>query len=370
MDIIAATADYEHWLGQQTRLIPDDLARKHRRMAGDRFLFFRGAYYRWLQLWPQTCPELLDAPQVLAVGDLHVGNFGTWRDADGRLAWGVNDFDEAAHLPYTFDLIRLAASAQLAVRISHLRSGLRTICSELLAGYRKWLTSGGRPFVLEEKNLKLRALALQADREPVRFWRQLREKGEQHPARPDAELTSVLSRDLPEAGLDCVYFHRLAGMGSLGKWRVVLLAKWAGGWIAREAKALVPPANAWPASGGPASASQLKLIASKAVRCPDPTYRTDGAWLVRRLAPHCNRIEAKQLRRLSDETCLLQSMGREVANVHLGTASHPDALLADLDRRPRDWLRDAVQRMLATVQEDWKRWRITWRQHRHSAAMF
>jgi len=36
---------------------------------------------------------------VLAVGDLHVENFGTWRDAEGRLIWGVNDFDEAWRLP-------------------------------------------------------------------------------------------------------------------------------------------------------------------------------------------------------------------------------------------------------------------------------
>ena len=30
----------------------------------------------------------MDAPQVLSVGDLHLENFGTWRDADGRLVWG------------------------------------------------------------------------------------------------------------------------------------------------------------------------------------------------------------------------------------------------------------------------------------------
>ena len=31
----------------------------------------------------------------LSVGDLHVENFGTWRDSEGRLIWGINDFDEA-----------------------------------------------------------------------------------------------------------------------------------------------------------------------------------------------------------------------------------------------------------------------------------
>ena len=51
---------------------------------------------------------------MLAVGDIHLENFGTWRDADGRLVWGVNDFDEAAEMPYALDLIRLATSALVA----------------------------------------------------------------------------------------------------------------------------------------------------------------------------------------------------------------------------------------------------------------
>ena len=57
---------------------------------------------------------------MLAVGDMHVENFGTWRDAEGRLVWGVNDFDEAAKMPYTIDLVRLAASAMLAGGAGHL----------------------------------------------------------------------------------------------------------------------------------------------------------------------------------------------------------------------------------------------------------
>ena len=56
----------------------------------------------------------MDAPQVLCVGDLHLENFGTWRDADGRFVWGVNDFDEAAAMPFVLDLVRLATSIRLA----------------------------------------------------------------------------------------------------------------------------------------------------------------------------------------------------------------------------------------------------------------
>lgn len=41
----------------------------------------------------------------MAVGDLHVENFGTWRDIEGRLVWGVNDFDEAHPLSYANDAL-------------------------------------------------------------------------------------------------------------------------------------------------------------------------------------------------------------------------------------------------------------------------
>ena len=58
-----------------------------------------------------VCPDLANAPSVLAVGDIHLENFGTWRDAEGRLVWGVNDYDEAAEMPYILDLVRLAVSA-------------------------------------------------------------------------------------------------------------------------------------------------------------------------------------------------------------------------------------------------------------------
>ncbi len=73
-------------------------------MTKDVFSFLRATFYRWVVLFPQTCPELAAAPALLGVGDLHVENFGTWRDGEGRLIWGINDFDEACTLAYTSDL--------------------------------------------------------------------------------------------------------------------------------------------------------------------------------------------------------------------------------------------------------------------------
>jgi uncharacterized protein (DUF2252 family) len=55
--------------------------------------------FRWAKRIEKLCPELKDAPRVLFVGDTHTENFGTWRDFEGRLVWGVNEFDEATIHP-------------------------------------------------------------------------------------------------------------------------------------------------------------------------------------------------------------------------------------------------------------------------------
>src|SRR5271154_1191354 len=91
MNIHEATASYEKWMARHTRLVAVDLRRKHDLMRHSAFEFFRGTFYRWMQLWDEVCPDLQNAPRLLAVGDLHVENFGTWRDAEGRLIWGCND---------------------------------------------------------------------------------------------------------------------------------------------------------------------------------------------------------------------------------------------------------------------------------------
>src|ERR1700690_1677587 len=120
MNVVKATHRFEEWLVRHPPLVKPDLRLKHKQMAEAVFPFFRATFYRWMQIWPDVCPDLAKAPQVLAVGDLHVENFGTWRDSEGRLVWGINDFDEAAVLPYTNDLVRLAASAMVAIAAGHL----------------------------------------------------------------------------------------------------------------------------------------------------------------------------------------------------------------------------------------------------------
>ena len=134
-----------------TTVVEADLRFKHRQMRKEPFLFFRATFYRWAQLWPDLCADLRHAPKVLAVEDLHVGSFGTWRDEEGRLCWGVDDFDESWPLPYTNDLVRLAASAKIVADVEQLSINVNDSCDTILDGYVKSLRSGGEPFVLAER---------------------------------------------------------------------------------------------------------------------------------------------------------------------------------------------------------------------------
>jgi uncharacterized protein (DUF2252 family) len=87
---------------------------------------------------------------LLAVGDLHVENFGVWRDSRGGFVWGVNDFDDACQLPFTSDLVRLATSVMLAVFEAEETVLLaKQVCAFLVEGYRASLRSGGMPILRE-----------------------------------------------------------------------------------------------------------------------------------------------------------------------------------------------------------------------------
>ena len=98
----------EEWLRNQCTVVEEDVKLKHDRMRNSPFLFLRATYFRWAGQIATICPELKAAPQVASIGDTDVENYGTWRDGEGRLVWGINDFDEAATMPFAYDLIRLS----------------------------------------------------------------------------------------------------------------------------------------------------------------------------------------------------------------------------------------------------------------------
>jgi uncharacterized protein (DUF2252 family) len=90
---------------------------KFRKMAASAFAFYRGTaclFYADLDGGQDAGPYLTaQTARVWIHGDLHAENFGTYLDANGRLVFNVNDFDEAFVGPFTWDLRRFAASVAL-----------------------------------------------------------------------------------------------------------------------------------------------------------------------------------------------------------------------------------------------------------------
>lgn len=354
-DIVASTEKYEAWLSERLPLIRADLDRKHELMASAPFPFMRATFYRWSQTWPKVAPDSAAALDVLGVGDLHVENFGTWRDVEGRLIWGINDFDEVCRMPYTCDLVRLATSALLAIAAENLTIRPARASDAILEGYRAGLESGGRAFVLAEHHPALRQTAVERLKQPELFWEKLNSLPTLKGNLPSSAEKS-LKKLMPSRGLAYRVVHRISGLGSLGRRRFVALADWHGGSIAREAKELTESAWLWADQRRKRQPIMYQRALDCSQRCPDPFVKLRGRWLVRRLAPDCSRIELASLPTKHDAVHLLRAMGFETANVHLGSRE-AKTLEADLSKRKRGWLQSAALAMVDSITADWNSWR-------------
>lgn len=149
---------------------------------------------------------------------------------------------------------------------------------------------------------------------------------------------------------------RRAGLGSLGHQRFVGLAKWQGGQVAPEAKALVPSAWLWAIKTQGPPEILYQAILSQSVRCPDPYVELRGEWILRRLAPDCIRVPLESLPDEKDALRLLRAMGWETANVHLGSPKQMEDVQRHLARLPKKWLPHAMEAMTLSSKQDYEAW--------------
>ncbi|MEA2672202.1 MAG: hypothetical protein QOG45_2422 [Chloroflexota bacterium] len=93
--------------------VPELVPIRWGRMLQSAFAFLRGsALVMATDLASTPATGLL----VQAVGDAHLGNFGTFASPERTLLFDVNDFDETLTGPWEWDVKRLAASAVVAAR--------------------------------------------------------------------------------------------------------------------------------------------------------------------------------------------------------------------------------------------------------------
>jgi hypothetical protein len=346
----ASIRSYESWMRARLgdAFVPRVLEEKHKAMRKELFSFLRGTCWRWAETAPAICPELADAPPVASVVDAHVGNFGLWRDAEGRLVWGINDYDEAWVTPWPFDLVRLTASALIAAGPGGRGAG--ATAAAVLDGYREGLARP-RASVLELDRLWLRDLFAASDQKRKQFWDELfAAKRRKKP--PPAPFGAALSAALPEPGLAPRIAPRLAGVGSLGRLRLVASLKdYRGGPLAREAKAVLP--SCWDRDAAPGA---FYSLAFGPYRSPDPWLRPLGAVVVRRLAANSRKLDLADhgpaLRRR-----IVSAMATDIASIHAADSGRIAAVREDFARRGAGWLRKAALAVAAATTRDWKDYR-------------
>jgi hypothetical protein len=384
------TAEYETWLRSMTKVDEAELNTKHNKMACSEFAFLRATFYRWAHSLPKLCGVLCKVPKVLGVGDLHIENFGTWRDAEGRLSWGVNDFDEACYLPYTNDLVRLATSAYFALEDAPnpLSGVFKDACQAIQDGYIEGL-EGPKPFVLAEDHGWLRNIVIsklidddssgKGGKHKDDVFKKFYKKYSALDKTPDAvpsDATDALNACFPQPTPNYVVGHRDAGLGSLGRQRFTAVAKdWQGGIIVREAKALAPSAWLWANQSQDASYSSAlsersiyyQTIVNKAVRSADPWLKAVDTWAVRRLGPDAFKVEVKDLKLEASKEeeltkKLLEAMGKDIANVHSHSSDRSNDVLEHvkaLSSNPTlsEWLFESAQAMADQTKNDFNDWK-------------
>jgi hypothetical protein len=376
VDFASATAAYEDFLRQHISVVDKDLKKKHKDMHKDELAFFRATYYRWAQLFPKALPDMMKAPKINAVGDLHLENFGTFLSKEGRLVWGVNDFDESSRLPYTNDLVRLAASAVIGTKQKKSVLTEAEVCNSILDGYTKRMKKGiAKPFVLNERgeedeeghNGVLKRIVEDAVQN-CRSWYKdmapnLHHFGSINSLEPDA-MHLLKDAAGPELAIEkMILKRRVAGLGSLGHQRIVAMEpeiaeqkKVEGNdCMAFELKETGPPAIAWLAdkiagTGTTILQSQAYLINN------DPSRCFKGNWVIRRIAPNCIKLELKHLPMTKIDK-ILKKMGAETANIHITgvrTTEERESIFKDLESRESGWLENACSVMANGLNKDWK----------------
>lgn len=341
-------AEFEAWLRTQCDVVDVDLEYKHQKMTKSAFVFLRATYFRWASRIEQLCPEVSSAPAVLSIGDAHIENFGTWRDAEGRLVWGINDFDEAAEMAYPLDLVRLATSLSLSPDATV--SGADA-AGAILQGYRIGLTSP-RPTLLDEQETWMRPYVACTDADRLKFWDEV----DGYPAAtPPATVAAALEHSLPESASVRRFASRVKGGGSLGRPRFLAISDWRGGRIVREAKALVPSAWTW-AHGTSTQVTRFLDLANGTYRSPDPHLLLKDGFILRRIAADSRKVTLGGDAHKDLPARLLRAMGRDIGSIHAASGRAAD-ILKDLDdRSDKPWLRAAAKVAAAAVEDDYAEW--------------
>lgn len=136
IDVVQCIADFN------AQRDPERLAMKYRNMRSSAFVFLRGTCHLFYARLPKTS-IFKSAPLTWNCGDLHLENFGSYK-ANNRLTYfDMNDFDEAALAPLSWELVRLLTSLLVAAdSLSISQFEALALCETLVEAYAQALAQG------------------------------------------------------------------------------------------------------------------------------------------------------------------------------------------------------------------------------------
>ncbi|WP_420812596.1 DUF2252 domain-containing protein [Lacticaseibacillus porcinae] len=131
----------------ESHLIAELLPMRHQRMLAGPAAFFRGT----AELMAYDLRhEVNSGIEVLSSGDAHLQNFGFYASPERQLLFDLNDFDEAAVLPFEYDVKRLATSVYLLGAQMHFDADqMDTLVKQVVRIYRKSLKTSFKQTQLE-----------------------------------------------------------------------------------------------------------------------------------------------------------------------------------------------------------------------------
>jgi uncharacterized protein (DUF2252 family) len=307
---------------------PERLALKYQAMCKSPFSFFRGtAHLFWEDLGARK-RALPDSPPVWACGDLHLENFGSFQGDNGLSYFDLNDFDEAALAPAAWEVSRFVASVYVAAPSLDLtRAEANELVNLFLEAYQtalddgkaRWIerdtASGMVRTLLEQVKRRKRAMLIDSRTNWVKGKRAFRIEGQHTLPATDEQRREVTrwlgkfakSQPDPEFFKILDVARRVAGVGSLGLDRYIVLVRGDGG---RDGNAILDAKQAahsslarfvklrqpaWKSEPDRVVAIQQRMQAIAPALLDAVRIRREG-YVLRELQPTADRLSLKHAR--------------------------------------------------------------------------
>jgi uncharacterized protein (DUF2252 family) len=340
---------------------PERLLLKYRAMRASTFAFMRGTCHLFYDELPRG-GVFQSAPAVWVCGDLHLENFGSYKGDNRLVYFDVNDFDESALAPASWDLVRFLTSLRVgADGLAVSGSKTRALCQTFLDAYGSALTLGKSYWVERETAQGLVRELLDALRERARSdfldsrttvkrgKRLLRADGKKALPASDTQRTAIaefmhdFARSQPDPDFYTVLdvARRIAGTGSLGVDRYAILVRGKGspdGNYLLDLKLALPssllpklkvPQPRWKTQAHRIVALQRREQAVSSAFL-QPVLVGGSPYVLRALQPSEDRVTlTRSGRTLAELEQVIGTMGRIVAWAQLRCAGREGSAIAD-----------------------------------------